>query len=124
MSGVSPKRPLVAALLGAAVTGLGHVYLREWGRALTWYALTVCVAVLFVPTAALERLAAGEVQSLAAFAPVLAVVAASVVDAYRSATRVDAGEEGDADVRRCPECGRTSDDALQFCHWCATDRSA
>jgi len=35
----SQKRPWLAALLGALVTGFGHLYLRRWRRAVGWLAV-------------------------------------------------------------------------------------
>ena len=45
------KNPGVAGVLGAVIIGLGHVYLGEWKRVLTLWAL-VLVAVLMFMTGA------------------------------------------------------------------------
>ena len=39
MSQQTEKRPLVAALLSFLQPGLGHLYLREWLRAILWAGL-------------------------------------------------------------------------------------
>ena len=41
MSQQTEKRPLVAALLSFLQPGLGHLYLREWLRAVLWAGLWV-----------------------------------------------------------------------------------
>jgi hypothetical protein len=132
-------RPLVAALLGAVVTGLGHLYLRRWLRALSWVAAGYIAALLFVPQSAVAAVADGGLP-VGELAPVLVVAALSVLDAYRVALRdertatddggVAAGEEStatatvDADAADevdCPACGKTVDPELDFCHWCTTE---
>jgi len=55
----SQKRPWLAALLGALVTGFGHLYLRRWRRAVGWLAVLFAVSYVFVEPAAIEALAAG-----------------------------------------------------------------
>jgi hypothetical protein len=57
-------------------------------------------------------------------APLLAVSAASALDAYRLAVinnyLVRMREHTGGTARSCPECGRPLDDDLEFCHWCST----
>lgn len=120
------KRPWLAALLGAAGTGLGHLYLRRWGRALGWVAVAVVVNALFVPESALEAFATGGQVAWMQLLPLLAVSIVSTLDAYRIAVvenylrRVRADEDV---TTPCPSCGRPVDDALDFCQWCATPLS-
>ncbi len=129
MTDLSRKRPWVAVLLGTLVTGLGHAYLRRWRRALSWYALVVVVGAVFVPASALAAIQAGQVPALEGLAPVAAVAALSVVDAYRLARtanrRVAVYPDGDvASSTDCPSCGRPVDESLSFCHWCASPLDA
>jgi hypothetical protein len=119
------RRPLVAALLAMAVTGLGHVYLRRWTRALGWLAVGYATVLLFVPESAVKAVANGEVGDPLAFAPVVLVGLASAVDAYRIALfteRSATGSKTEADDSvECPACGKPVDPELGFCHWCTTE---
>ncbi|WP_135820159.1 DUF7575 domain-containing protein [Halostella litorea] len=122
---IQRKRPWLAALLAAFVTGLGHLYLRRWRRAVTWLLALFVATVLFVDPATAEALANGDAVDPAAIAPVLVVGAFSVFDAYALArahnavARVTAPTDG----RRshCPNCGRELDPEIEFCHWCNAD---
>ncbi|WP_411963813.1 zinc ribbon domain-containing protein [Haloferax sp. YSMS24] len=126
MSGLTKVRPWLAALLGLAVTGLGHLYLRRWRRAILWVALAFSVSVLFVPTGALESLATGgQIPPVVDVLPILAVSLVSVADAFLlgmkqvgDTEKQAAVEESDTDS--CPNCGRETDPELEFCHWCTT----
>ncbi|WP_313691405.1 zinc ribbon domain-containing protein [Halorarum halobium] len=128
----SPKRPWLAAVLALAVTGLGHAYLRRWGRAFGWLALVYAALALFVPpeavTAASEGLRGGSMTLPASvdplvFLPPLIAALGSVADAYllARADRDAALRANDAeDHRTCPNCGREVDEAIDFCQWCTT----
>ena len=87
MSELRRRRPWLAVLLALVISGLGHAYLRRWARAFGWYAAITAVLILFVPEAAVDQLLARESPPLADIAPGLAVVAASVLDAYVLAVR-------------------------------------
>lgn len=87
MSDISRRRPWLAALLALVVSGLGHAYLRRWARAFGWYVAITATVVLLVPDATVEGIFAGEPPPVSEVAPVLVVVAASVVDAYVVAVR-------------------------------------
>lgn len=131
---VSQKRPWLAALLAALVTGLGHLYLRRLRRAVGWLALSVAVTALFVEPAALDEIATGTVsrEALLGVAPSLLVGGLSAIDAYliarngvvRSRSAVDGangadGDDADPDESiACPHCGKDLDPELEFCHWC------
>jgi hypothetical protein len=120
----SGRRPVVAALLGVAVTGLGHVYLRRWARAVGWITVGYAAVVLFVPETALTGLTSGGEVEPVAFAPVALVGLLSAVDAYRIALfseRSSAGSAGTDGRVDCPACGKPVDPELGFCHWCTTD---
>jgi len=116
------RRPWLAVLLAFVYPGLGHIYLREWGRALLWFGLTVGAAVFLIPEPSGDP--ATGLAGLRAFADrlrldvvlVLATITGlSMYDAYRLATRRADPEPGTA---TCPSCGRDVDESLEFCHWC------
>jgi len=87
MSDRSRRRPWLAAVLALVVSGLGHAYLRRWARALGWYLVITATVVLLVPDGAVDQIFAGNLPPLDEIAPVLLVVAASVIDAYVVAIR-------------------------------------
>ena len=117
MSETRGKRPWLAAVLAATVTGLGHVYLWRLRRALGWLAVAVAVGFLTLPQG-FEPTATGPADAL----PLLGVSVVSTVDAYRLARATG----GDADAvepdatPNCPECGRELDPEVEFCPWCST----
>ncbi|ELZ24563.1 hypothetical protein C477_00085 [Haloterrigena salina JCM 13891] len=133
---ISRKRPWLAALLAAILTGFGHLYLRRWRRALGWLAASFLVSALFVDPAAVEKLMAGTVnaETILAMAPMTFVAGLSVVDAYllariqNAAARLTTTDDADADAVSaatagegaidCPHCGNELDPELEFCHWC------
>lgn len=140
---MAARRPWLAAALAVLYPGLGHVYLREWLRALLWFLLALSTAMLVVPDSAVEGgglasvLEAQAAMSQTAVAALVAVTVLSVVDAYWLASRDDAAGvgdrdrtqnrtatgdgEGDGDVR-CPNCRRTVDgEEYGFCPWCAAE---
>jgi len=122
---VSGKRPWLAALLAAFVTGLGHLYLRRWRRGLGWLLVLFAVTVLFVDPATVDAFATGGSVDPLAVAPIYAVGALSVVDAYLVAragnfvARITPTEDGE--FTHCPNCGKELDGDLDFCQWCSTD---
>ena len=87
MSDRSRRRPWLAAVLALVVSGLGHAYLRRWARAFGWYVVITVTVVVLVPDAAIDQIFAGELPPLDEIAPVLLVIAASVIDAYVVAVR-------------------------------------
>lgn len=122
---ISRKRPWLAALLGALATGLGHLYLRRWRRAIGWLLALFATTALFVEPAAVDALAAGDAVEPVSILPILFVASLSAVDAYllayahnhlaaRPWTR-------DGKLVDCPTCGRELDPDLGFCHWCTTE---
>lgn len=122
---MSRKRPWLAALLGAVATGLGHLYLRRWRRAVGWLAVLFGVTALFVEPEALNAMATGEAFDPLAVAPTLVVGLLSVLDAYvlaraqnevarRTATP-------DEELVHCPNCGKEVDPDLDFCQWCTEE---
>jgi len=140
------RRPLLAAALSLFYPGLGHVYLREWLRALLWFLLVVSTAMLVVPDSALqaggldEILRAQRNLPVEATAALLAVTAFSMLDAYWIASRgsgsasangdasasgaaSESDEEGNGDATvRCSECRKSVDTSeYDFCPWCGSD---
>lgn len=120
-------RPWLAALLAVVQPGLGHVYLREWLRAVTWFVLWLATVLLVVPFAFASGGSGGVVATVGAAmtaleeAPLvarltlLAVTSFSAFDAYWLAAGTRAQTP---DVAQCPNCGKEVDDSLEFCHWC------
>jgi hypothetical protein len=125
------NNPLLAALLGTMVTGLGHFYLRRWLRALGWLGLIVAASVLFVPESTITALSSGTLTDPFSTIPIVLISAASALDAYliakvrRQTDRFQAdntvGSTGTDESPACPSCGKPVDPDLGFCHWCTTE---
>jgi hypothetical protein len=128
------KRPWFAVVLTVLVPGLGHLYLRLWGRAILWVGLTLLGAGLAIPrenwpTSLSPDAVIASVQSLSFGSIVLlsGVLALCTVDVYLMALRrnelierserIAAGETPE----RCPNCGKEIDQEIDFCHWCTTE---
>lgn len=125
-------RPWLAAAF-AVLPGLGHVYLREWTRAVLWFLTVLLAATLVLPEAAFETASLTDPVALleaydaavAELSPlglsVLALaVACNVLDAYSAGRRLAtqrARDDGELPAQ-CPHCGRELDEDLDFCHWC------
>lgn len=110
-------RPWLAAVLSLVLTGLGHLYLRSWFRAIAWFGLLAGITYLYVPEAVVSApLEAG----LTEVAPAFVVVGLATVDAYLRARQLNA-DAAVADQERCPHCGRPTDPTLSFCHWCTAE---
>jgi hypothetical protein len=111
-------------LLAFLYPGLGHVYLREWLRALVWFFLVVTGSTLLVPEDAVPQgfsveafVAAAEAIPPEAALALVSITFFSMVDAYWVAKRANqrsAVMEGTT----CPHCGKEVDPDLDFCHWC------
>lgn len=123
------KRPWLAVLLAVVQPGLGHVYLRRWGRAVLWFGLAVSTALVFVPEVAtpspeslggiLDAVIATQRELPAyAAAALFTVRLLNTLDAYWVALRSNAAEVTAA--ASCPTCGKELDEDLEFCHWCTT----
>ncbi|MFC3956799.1 zinc ribbon domain-containing protein [Halovivax cerinus] len=119
------KRPWLAAALAVLVTGLGHLYLRRWMRALGWL-LVMLLAGSFVEPDAVQALWRGESVDAIELAPALVVAVLSTVDAYvlamvhnrRGTADTTLGGEESTDEPSCPHCGKAVDPELDFCQWC------
>jgi hypothetical protein len=117
------RRALVAALFGAlgatvGIAGAGHVYLRQWRRAIAWFvtgigAFFVLVS-LFVGDPASVTVAS---LPLTVSIPFAAILLLSTVDAYRLAATSERRESSD-EGPTCPHCGKPIDESLDFCQWC------
>ncbi len=125
----SGKRPWLVALLAFIYPGLGHIYLREWLRALLWFGLVFTTTALALPDSAIPEsggfsldavMAASRAISTEASLALLLLLALNIVDAYRLARvgnqRSIADDEGES---RCPHCGRETDTEFEFCQWCS-----
>jgi len=129
MTETGRKRPWLAAILAFVYPGLGHVYLREWLRAVLWFGLVISTTTLLVDRAAmapLDRglslealLAASRSVPLEASVALLAITMLSMADAFWMATRENAEAEV-VEGASCPHCGKELEDDLDFCHWCTT----
>ena len=124
MSTRTDKRPWLAALLAFLYPGLGHVYLREWLRALVWFFLVVTSSTLLIPDGAVPQglsvealvTAAEQIPPEAALA-LVSITFFSMVDAYWVAKRRNA-QSAVMEGTTCPHCGKDVDPDLDFCHWC------
>lgn len=125
------RRRWVAALLSFVQPGVGHLYLREWSRGMTWFLLWAATAlfatgITTAPAMTVAGVAAFVERFVAALSgldtiesfALAAVTGFAVVDAYWVAVRHDQrGHEGPT----CPACGKQVDPSLDFCHWCTTE---
>lgn len=130
----SRKRPWLAAALSILVPGLGHLYLRLWGRALLWLGLSILATFIVFPESALPEsfsleaiFGASEALSLEASVLILGVSILCMIDAYLMGQRinylVNRSERiaAGASPTRCPNCGKELDPDIEFCHWCTTE---
>ena len=132
MSQQTEKRPLVAALLSFLQPGLGHLYLREWLRAVLWAGLWVGSLIVVADSAGLDLADPGALVAAVGFftnpdaLPVevvltaLSVTAFATLDAYWLTARNNHRLQNR--TGRCEECGERLDPSLEFCHWCTTPR--
>jgi len=87
-------RPLTAAVLALLVAGLGHAYLRRWGRAALWFA-TILGGGLALSALYAEPGATGPLDLPArVIVPTVTLFAASAVDAFLIARRETGGRDG------------------------------
>lgn len=117
---------MIAGVLAAIYPGLGHVYLRSWFRALTWFGLAMLTAAIVVPPSVVAAYQTGSLDAIleasreipnGAFLALLAVRVLNVVDAAWLGSRSRRGT-AESGGRPCPNCGRDLDVDLDFCHWC------
>lgn len=121
----SHRRAVLAAVLAVVYPGLGHVYLREWVRAVAWFGLALLTAVVVVPESTVVALESNGLAALASASEDLPLEAFLALLAVRLLNAIDAAVLGlrpapvqDPKTVTCPSCGRELDDDLDFCHWC------
>lgn len=136
MSG-NRRRAVVAVFIGAVaatvgIAGAGHLYLRRWRRGVAWFALVIGVGLALIWTFTdPQAVANGGVMESSAdlpavvYVPMFTLLLVSVLDAYRIARLgTGTGTPGrgsgttDEDGPVCPNCGKSVDPGLDFCHWC------
>ncbi|WP_410765385.1 zinc ribbon domain-containing protein [Haloferax sp. DFSO60] len=118
------RRALVAALVGVlgaslGIAGAGHVYLREWRRAIAWFSFVVGVGLVLLSTFATPTPSSFDSLPPEVTVPVIVLLFLSALDAYRIAF-YRARQRADGAVA-CPACGGGLDYELDFCPWCATE---
>jgi TM2 domain-containing membrane protein YozV len=122
----SRKRPWLAALLSAAISGLGHVYLRRVRRGLAWVAIVTTVSFLFVPQEALSALWSSGDIDVNSIGPLLIVGTLCTIDSYVMAKahnlRARASSDQEAEFS-CPNCEKPADPERGFCQWCSAEFS-
>jgi uncharacterized paraquat-inducible protein A len=122
---VPRKRPWLAVVLTLVVPGLGHAYLRLWGRAVLWFVLVLGTVITLVPgwfradsIGALVSIAEG--LDLTASLALFGISVLCMIDAYMMTSRYNqqSRQQQPEETTSCPECGRELDGDLEFCHWC------
>lgn len=116
------KRPWLAAVLALPVTGLGHLYLRRWQRAVGWLLVVMATTVLFVPSGVVETPLTLTGTSFSEAVPLFFVVGLSAIDAFLLARRENVAIEIHS-AQRCPHCYREHQVELDFCEWCGVSLS-
>jgi hypothetical protein len=109
--------------------GLGHIYLREWVRALLWFGLIFTTISILVPVS--TEPTGGSIAAMyqASYAAVVetplrnklamvGITALSMADAYWLASQGNKLAAAAAEGDQCPHCGKETDLGLDFCHWC------
>lgn len=121
-------RALAAAGLSILFPGAGHAVLREWLRAILFATLFLSSLLVFLPiesmgdagtTIDMLEVAYAEMDTISQFAISFIVVFAAVDAAFR-ALDFPPGRDETVEGPTCPECGRSLDEDLEFCHWCTT----
>jgi drug/metabolite transporter (DMT)-like permease len=125
----SRRRAILAALIGVlgasvGVAGAGHVYLREWRRAVAWFTFVLGVGLVllsvFTDPVSIVNTDPTDVPTTVT-APLFFLLFLSSLDAYYVASR-GVQREGDGDGgTKCPHCGGELDPDVAFCPWCATE---
>ena len=129
MTDTGRKRPWLAALLAFIYPGLGHLYLREWLRAILWFGLVFSTTTLLISDSVVAPLSDGfsleAVLSVTQNVPtevslvLFVITAVSMADAFYMATREN-DQAAVVEGANCPHCGKELADNLDFCHWCTT----
>ncbi|WP_416838974.1 zinc ribbon domain-containing protein [Haloferax sp. DFSO52] len=118
------RRAVVAALVGVVgaslgIAGAGHVYLREWRRAIAWFTFVIGAGLVLVSTFSDPATASLETLPAEVTVPIIVLLFLNALDAYRVGIR---GRRQTTDGKpACPICGGALDHELDFCPWCATE---
>ncbi|ELZ91769.1 hypothetical protein C440_15684 [Haloferax mucosum ATCC BAA-1512] len=125
------RRAVVAALVGVVgaslgIAGAGHVYLREWRRAIAWFTFVLGAVLVLISRSAAQISveALTTVESLSSLPnevtiPIVGLLFLSALDAYRVGMRSRRYNANGNPT--CPVCGGELDQQLEFCPWCATE---
>jgi hypothetical protein len=116
------KRPWLAAVLALPITGLGHLYLRRWQRAVGWLLVVTAATVLFVPSGVVETPLTLAGTSFVEATPLFFVVGLSAIDAFLLARQENLVTEIHS-AQRCPHCYREHHVDVGFCEWCGVSLS-
>lgn len=117
-------RAAIAIGLSVLYPGLGHVYLREWIRAIAWFAIAIFAAMLVMPV---ELIEATETEGLSVllrtsefltFEAITALLAIRMLNAIDAAILALKPTEPEPPTNSCPNCGGELDDDIDFCPWC------
>lgn len=117
-------RAAIAIGLSVLYPGLGHVYLREWLRAIAWFAIAILAAMLVMPVELIEAteteglsvlLRTSEFLTFEAITALLAIRMLNAIDAAILALKPTTPEQP---TNNCPNCGGELDDDIDFCPWC------
>lgn len=117
-------RAAIAIGLSVLYPGLGHVYLREWLRAIAWFAIAILAAMLVMPVELVEAteteglsvlLRTSEFLTFEAITALLAIRMLNAIDAAILALKPTTPEQP---TNNCPNCGGELDDDIDFCPWC------
>jgi len=124
------RRPWLAAALALLSPGLGHIYLREWLRAVVWFGLMFAATTMLVPVSPepAELTVSSILSSSMAAAEKVPLRSRSravcdhiTLDDRRLLDRHAGNQEAATDEGvSCPHCGRGVDEDPAFCHWCTT----
>ncbi len=122
-------RAVLAAGLSVLLPGAGHAVVRDWTRALMFSVLFLTAVVVFVPIE--QLLSAGSVSNgMSIFNEEVGtmnqfvlsfIILFAAIDATFRAMGFPPESTDDGEGPSCPECGRTLDEDLTFCHWCTTE---
>jgi hypothetical protein len=119
------RRAWVAAGLALLYPGLGHLYLRRWGRSVLWFGLLASATFLILPEVAVgpDPTVGSVVDGARAAWASTPARERAVLAAMQSVQALDAFLLGVGGPTRreetCPSCGEELDDEVSFCPWCA-----
>ena len=124
------RQAIIAGLLGAVYPGLGHVYLRAWLRAGSWFILAIVTVAIVLPPSMIEAASAGGLDAIIAASRDLPMAVVLVITGIRLLNAIDAiwlalsassKVAGSQEGPTCNQCGGELDPDLEFCPWCSTE---